>query len=94
MRTQKKLLETLLPDTSTTLSTGATGSNETGPDAPPRGSALLVETALTYARKIGAAETLEEAREFARVIVDQLEEVNAKIKRQKPAAPVVEPNAA
>jgi hypothetical protein len=46
---------------------------------------LLVETALAYARKIGSAETLEQARECARVIVDQLEEVRAKIERQKAA---------
>lgn len=53
------------------------------PDAPPRGSALLVETALTYARKIESAEALEQAREFAGVVVDQLLEVKAKIERQK-----------
>jgi hypothetical protein len=44
---------------------------------------LLVETALTYARKIGSADSLEQARDFARVIVDQLEEVRAKIERRK-----------
>jgi hypothetical protein len=87
MRTQKKLLETQSLATSTTLSPAATETSETKPDAPPRGSALLVETALTFARKIASAETLEQARDFARVIVDQLEEVNAKIKRQKTAAP-------
>jgi len=49
---------------------------------------------LTYARKIGSAETIEQAREFARVIVDQLEEVNAKIKRQKTTAPAARHDAA
>jgi len=44
---------------------------------------LLVETALAYARKIGIAETLEEAREYARVIIDQLDEIKAKIERQR-----------
>ena len=44
---------------------------------------MLVETALAYARKIGDAENVTQAREFARVIVEQLEELNAKIERRK-----------
>jgi hypothetical protein len=44
---------------------------------------LLVETGLTYARKIATAETLEQARDWARVVVEQLEEVKAKIERRK-----------
>lgn len=83
MNAQKKLSQIPLPDTSTTSSPIATEGSETKPDTPPRGSALLVETALTYARKIGAAQTLEEARDCARVIVDQLEEIKAKIERRK-----------
>jgi hypothetical protein len=87
MRTQKKLLETPSPDISTKLSSAGIERSEIKLDAPPRGLALLVETALTYARKIKAAETLEEAQDYARVIVEQLEEVKAKIERQKTAAP-------
>jgi hypothetical protein len=68
-------------DTSTTVS--PIEGNETKPDAPPRGSALLVETALTYARKVAGAESIEQAQEFARVIVDQIVEVEAKIERQR-----------
>jgi hypothetical protein len=83
MSAQRKPLETPSLDTSTTLLPVETKPNETKLDAPPRGSALLVETALTYARKIGAAETLEQAQDFARVIVEQLEEVKAKIERQR-----------
>lgn len=83
MSRPKRSLQTPLPDISTRLSAGETNPNPTEPDAPPRGSALLVETALTYARKVGGAETLEQARDFARVIVDQLEEVKAKIERQR-----------
>jgi hypothetical protein len=83
MNARKKLSQIPLPDTSTTSSPIATEGSETKPDAPPRGSALLVETALTYARKIQGAETLEEARDFARVVVEQLEEVRAKIERRK-----------
>jgi len=44
---------------------------------------LFIETALNYARKIEGAETLEQAQEFARVIVGQLQEVKAKIERRK-----------
>lgn len=81
MRSQKKFLETESPDISTTAL--PTGESETKPDAPPRGSALLVETALTYARKIGSAESLEQAQDFARVVCEQLEEVKVKIERQR-----------
>lgn len=89
MSRPKRLLQTQSPDTSTRLLPDPTETGEPRLDAPPRGSALLVETALTYARKIGSAETLEQARDFARVIVDQLEEVKAKIERAKTgAAPI------
>jgi hypothetical protein len=44
---------------------------------------LLIETALDYARKIGSAKTLEQAQELARVAVDQLEQVKAKIDRRR-----------
>ena len=76
-------MQTRSLDTSTRLLAGETESDQTKPDAPPRGSTLLVETALAYARKIGIAETLEEAREYARVIIDQLDEIKAKIERQR-----------
>jgi hypothetical protein len=73
------------PDTSTNAGPTATEPSEIKLDAPPRGSTLLVETALTYARKIGSAQTLEQAQDFARVIVEQLAEVKEKIERQKAA---------
>ena len=82
----KRQLQTVLPDTSTRLLPDAIEIDETKPDAPPRGSTLLVETALTYAKKIGNAETLEQAQDYARVVIDQLAEVKAKIERQKTAA--------
>lgn len=85
MRRGKRLLATQSPDISTRLSEEGIEPDPTKLDAPPRGSALLVETALTYGRKILTAETIEDVREFARVIVDQLEEVKAKIERQRAA---------
>lgn len=59
-------------------------------DAPPRGSALHIETALTYARKVerilkphGDTYGLDHIR----VVIEQLEEVSAKIKKQWQTAP-------
>jgi hypothetical protein len=44
---------------------------------------LLIETALAYAGKIAGAETLEQAQEFARVVVEQLGEVKARVIRRR-----------
>lgn len=46
---------------------------------------MLIETALTYAKKVARAESLDQAQDYARVVVEQLEEVKAKIERQKAA---------
>lgn len=59
-------------------------------DAPPRGSALHIETALTYARmakrKADALRSshrgLDPLADDLSVVVEQLEEVSAKIKKQ------------
>lgn len=83
MSMPKRQLVTPLPDTSTTSLPAEIDPNETKPDALPRGSTLLVETALAYTRKIEEAETLEQAREFARVVAGQLEYLKAKIDRRK-----------
>lgn len=69
-------------DTLTTaLELPASGSAH---DAPPRGSALLIETALTYARKArNACAGLKEPLDCLDVVIEQLEEVREKIDRQR-----------
>jgi hypothetical protein len=62
------------------------------PDLPPRGSALNIETALTYARKahklagelqkVDPCNAFAEMVDFLNVVIEQLQEVNDKIKRQ------------
>jgi hypothetical protein len=55
-----------------------------GQDAPPRGSALNIETALTYARRARTqCAGLKAPLESIDVVIEQLEEVAAKIKRQR-----------
>ena len=75
-----------------------TNSRQPGsePDAPPRGSALHVETALTYARRASNQaemtayaddKQMRAIRDSITVVIEQLEEVSAKIKKQWQTAP-------
>lgn len=66
-------------------------SGEREQDAPPRGSALNIETALSYAKKAShkadmlraSHRGLDPLAEDLKVVIAQLEEVAAKIKRQR-----------
>lgn len=81
MKEQKLQSQILSSDTLTTVSKSP--ASESAHDAPPRGSALLIETALTYARKIKNTEQIEMARMYAETVIEQLEEVREKIDRQR-----------
>ena len=80
---QKSSLKIESLDTSKNASQAQRPISEQEQDAPPRGSALNIETALTFARKIKHTEHIETAWMYVDTVVEQLEEVAAKIKRQR-----------
>lgn len=82
MKEQKKSSKTESSDISKTVSPAQKLTDDGGPDAPPRGSALNIETALTFARKIKNTEQIEMAWMYVETVIEQLEEVSDKIKRQ------------
>lgn len=74
------------------MNADSTNSKQPGsePDAPPRGSALHVETALTYARmasKKASRLPVSDIFNDLKTVIEQLEEVSAKIKKQWQTAP-------
>lgn len=81
MKEQKS--QSQIPSTDTLKNASGLPASETAHDAPPRGSALLIETALTYARKIKNTEQIEMAWMYVDTIIEQLEEVREKIDRQR-----------
>jgi hypothetical protein len=84
---RKKSSEIEFPATLTNADLTSLKQPGSEPDAPPRGSALHIETALTYARKIKHTEQIETAWMYVDTVIEQLEEVSAKIKKQWQAAP-------
>ena len=81
MKEQKSQSQKPSSDTLTTVLKSPV--SESAHDAPPRGSALLIETALTYARKIKNTEQIEMAWMYVETVIEQLEEVREKIDRQR-----------
>lgn len=84
MKEQK--LQSLKPSSDTLTTALKSPASESAHDAPPRGSALLIETALVYARR---AETSARDGDTAlvldrlTVVIEQLEQVREKIDRQR-----------
>lgn len=82
MKEQK--LQSPKPSTDTSMTVSGSSASGSAHDAPPRGSALLIETALTYARKArNACAGLKEPVDCLDVVIEQLEEVREKIDRQR-----------
>lgn len=82
MKEQKS--QSQIPSTDTLTTVSGLPVSGSAHDAPPRGSALLIETALTYARKArNACAGLKEPIDCLDVVIEQLEEVREKIDRQR-----------
>jgi hypothetical protein len=96
MKEPKKSLKTESSGISTTAEGAGSESVENVPDLPPRGSALNIETALTFARKghklanelqkVDPCNAYMELTSFLSVVIEQLEEVTDKMKRQSKLA--------
>ncbi len=81
---KERKLQSPKPSTDTSTTVSGLSPNGSAHDAPPRGSALLIETALTYARKArNACAGLKEPIDCLDVVIEQLEEVCEKIDRQR-----------